>query len=166
MTQPIMVACDLHEKTMVLKIAEGQERPQTTTLPNTPAARGKLIAELQSRAVMAGGARIIFAYEASALGFGLYDEMRDARIECHVLAPTLIPRSPKQCSSKTDHKDAHQILEVLRGHVLAGNALPDVWVPDRQTRDDRELVRTRLNAVEKAAVLKTQVQMLLKRNHV
>ena len=29
--------------------------------------------------------------------------------------------------------------------VLAGNELPEVWIPDGQTRDDRELLRARLN---------------------
>ena len=41
-------------------------------------------------------------------------------------------------------RDADDVVEKLRGHVLAGNRLPTVWVPDQQTRDDRELIRTRL----------------------
>ena len=55
---------------------------------------------------------------------------------------------------------------MVRGHVLAGNELPDVWVPDRQTRDDREVVRARLDLSEKLTALKTQVRALLKRNQV
>ena len=59
-----------------------------------------------------------------------------------------------------------KIFELLKGHVLAGNALPDIWIPDHQTRDDREIVRSRLDAGKKLAAVKTQVQTLLKRNHV
>jgi transposase len=48
--------------------------------------------------------------------------------------------------------------------VLAGNRLPTVWVPDAQTRDDRELIRARLEMTEKQTAVKAQVQMLLKRH--
>jgi transposase len=51
-----------------------------------------------------------------------------------------------------------------RGADEAGNPLPDVWIPDLQTRDDREVVRARLDAAEKVAAVKAQIQGLLKRN--
>jgi hypothetical protein len=47
--------------------------------------------------------------------------------------------------------------------VERGNRLPAVWIPDKQVRDDRELIRTRLELAEKQTTLKSQVQMLLKR---
>lgn len=140
MRKVIMVGCDLHAKTSVLKMAVGREKPESLTLPSSAAGRVKLIELLRSKAAELGGARVVFAYEASGQGFGLYDQLTDAGIECHVLAPTKIARSPRQKRNKHDHKDAEQLLELVRGHVLAGNALPDVWVPDLQTRDDRELV--------------------------
>ena len=56
-----------------------------------------------------------------------------------------------------------ELLELLRGHILCGNKLPKVWIPDHQTRDDRELVRMRLDIGDKITALKTQVQSLLKR---
>jgi hypothetical protein len=40
-----------------------------------------------------------------------------------------------------------------------------VWIPDAQTRDDRELVRLRLDLAEKSTGIKAQVQSLLKRNN-
>jgi transposase len=42
--------------------------------------------------------------------------------------------------------------------------MPAVWVPDLQTRDDRETVRTRQDLSWKQSTVKTQVQTLLKRN--
>jgi transposase len=164
MAEFIMVACDLHDKTMMLKIARGRGAAEKVTLRNTSASRRRLIQQLQKRARAAGGARVIFAYEASGQGFGLYDELTAAQIECHVLAPTKIARSTQQRQRKTDEQDAEQILQLLRGHVLAGNPLPSVWIPDAQTRDDRELVRARLDAAEKGVVVKSQIQGLLKRN--
>ncbi len=108
--------------------------------------------------------RIIVAYEASPLGFGIYDDCMEAGIECHILAPTKMPKAVKDKKRKYDERDAHRIFELLRAHVLAGNDLPDIWIPDNQTRDDREMVRSRVDAGHKLTVLKTQVQMLLKRN--
>ena len=164
MAEFIMVACDLHDKTMLLKIARGREAAEKVAVRNTSAGRTRLIEQLRERSQAAAGARVIFAYEASGQGFGLYDELTAAGFECHVLAPTKIARSTQHKQRKTDEKDADQILQLLRGHVLAGNPLPNVWIPDVQTRDDRELVRARLDAAEKAVAIKTQIQCLLKRN--
>ena len=164
MEKCIMVACDLHDETMLLKIAEGRATAEKKIVENTPGGRKALLRDLQGRSKKAGGARVVFAYEASCLGFGLHDEVRDAGFESYVLAPTKMARSLQDRRRKTDERDAERILEILRGHVLAGNPLPAVWVPDPKTRDDREIVRARLDAAEKLTVLKTQVRTLLKRN--
>lgn len=165
MRKVIMIGCDLHDESMLLKIAEGRDIPQTRSFKNTPRGRVAMIGDLKRRAKAGGGAELAFAYEASGQGFGLYDQLTDAGIQCYVLAPTKIARSQRQRSQKTDEKDAQQLLELLRGFVLAGNPLPTVWIPDAQTRDDREMVRMRLDTGEKITALKAQVQSLLKRNH-
>jgi transposase len=164
MAKCIMVGCDLHDKTMLLMIAEGRDRALKRSYDNNPSGRKAMIAALKKRASDAGGARVFFAYEASCQGFGLHDELTDTGFACYVLAPTKIAKSVKQRRDKTDEKDAQRLLELLRGHVLAGNELPTVWVPDPQTRDDREVVRARLDATEKLTRLKAQAKSLLKRN--
>lgn len=162
MEQPIMVGCDLHDQSILLRIGRGREAARTLSVRNSVAGRLKMIEALQVEAA-ASGARIIFAYEASGQGFGLYDELTAAGIEAHVLAPTRMVRSPREARNKTDEKDAEQILQLLRGHVLAGNPLPDVWIPDATTRDDRDIVRTRIDVGTKIVRLKSQVKCLLKR---
>lgn len=164
MAELIMVGCDLHDKTMLLKTAQGRAAPQTRTVANTAAGRERMIADLATQAATAGGAKVVFAYEASGLGFGLHDQLTAAGIQCYVLAPTGIARSATHKRRKTDERDAEQLLEVLRGHFLAGNKLPAIWIPDPQTRDDRELVRMRLDLSEKISALKSQVKSLLKRH--
>jgi transposase len=166
MDKIIFIGCDLHDKNMLLKMALGIVAPVMRVFQNDALGRKAMIAELRKRSREAGGARIVFAYEASGLGFGLHDELRANGIECHVLAPSKMKRSPKQRRAKTDEKDAEAILEILRGHYLAGNELPAVWVPDAQTRDDRELVRCRLDVQEKCGSTKTQIVCLLKRRGV
>ncbi len=159
-----MVGCDLHDKTMLLKIAEGREAAETHSVKNTVAGRREMIHMLRERARTVGGGEVMFAYEASGQGFGLYDELTAAGFTCYVLAPTHIARSMKQRRRKTDEQDAQQIIELLRGYVLAGNDLPKIWIPDPQTRDDRQLVRMRLDLSEKQTAVKAQVQGVLKGN--
>lgn len=165
MTEYIMVGCDLHDETMLLKIAQGRGPAEKRVVENTPSGRRQMIRDLQRRSKSAG-AKVVFAYEASSAGFGLCDELSEAGIVCHVLAPTKIARSAQHRRRKTDERDADRILEVLRGHLLAGNELPAVWVPDRQTREDREILRSRLDVGEKLTALKTQVRTLLKRHSI
>jgi transposase len=134
----ILVGCDLHEKTLLLKMARGRARADKRAWGNAPEEWENMLADLRRRA---SGAKIVFAYEASALGFGLYDYLTDAGVETYVLAPTKIATSARERRTKCDEKDAERLLDLLRGHVLAGNALPDVWVPDVQTRIARSCGR-------------------------
>lgn len=159
----ICVGCDSHEKTLVNKIAVNREAPEQLTLSSRHSGRQKLIAVLKRKAEEIGGARIVLAYEASSQGFILYDELKAAGIDCYVLAPTKIERSHQQKLNKSDKKDGKRLLDIVRSHVLAGTELPAVWVPDPQTRDDRETTRIRQDLAEKQTKLKTQIQMLLKR---
>ena len=164
MEKYIMVGCDLHEDSMLLKIATGREPSIRKSFKNRAASRKKMIDELKRRAQKAGTKRIVFAYEACGFGFVLCDELTAAGVECHVLAPTRIPRSTKHRKIKNDERDAEAILQLLRNYVLAGMELPSVWIPDLQTRDVRERVRRRLDLGERLGTTKTQIRWLLYRN--
>lgn len=164
MSHCIMVGCDLHMKTLVLRYAVGRGKVQGRNFANDRPGRQAMVKWLGRMQRDKRAKRVLFAYEASSEGFGLYDQLHAAGIECFVLAPTKIARSAKQVRGKNDGRDALQLLELLRGHVLAGNSLPAVWVPDVQTRDDRELIRLRLDVADKLTVVKNQIKNLLKRN--
>src|SRR5260221_11110853 len=93
----ILVGCDLHDKTMLVKFARGREAEQKRSFENTAEGRKAMIAMLKK---FAGAGQIAFAYEAAGLGFCLCDELAEAGITCHVLAPTknppsVSPRTPK-----------------------------------------------------------------------
>lgn len=164
MTNFIFVGCDLHEETLVNRMAIGQEPSERKTVGNSRAGRERLIASLKRESDRHGGARIVFGYEASGQGFGLHDQMVEAGIECYVLAPTKMESSVKQKRNKNDDRDAERILKRLRAHKLAGEELPSVWVPDSQTRDDRETVRARQDLSDKMSSVKVQVRSLLLRH--
>ena len=152
MSKIIMIGCDLHDAKMALKLCCDNGAPVRKSWVTSEV--DELIAYLRSFAAERDAQRIVFAYEASGQGFGLYDRLTDAGIECHVLAPTHLPHTAHGRKNKTDDKDAQMILEELRAHVLAGWKLPDVWVPSLQTRSDRELIRWRLELCEQRTRLK------------
>jgi transposase len=123
-----------------------------------------MVADLRRRAAEAGTSRIVFAYEACGFGFLLHDELVAAGMECYVVAPSKMPRSSHSRRRKTDQRDAQAILDALRAFVLAGVALPAIWVPPVQTRDDRALVRRRLSVAEDLSATKTRIHWLLKQH--
>jgi transposase len=166
MRKNIMLGIDLHDATLVIKMATGREAPETLRVENAAAGRRTLWTLLRERATGAGRSRVVMAYEASCQGFSLRDEACAEGFECHVLAPTKIAVSGSHRRRKNDERDAERLLEVVRGHVLAGNERPSVWVPGLQTREDREIVRGRLDVAEKTTRVKAQIRTLLKRNAV
>ena len=162
----VICGADVHDNSIAARIAVNKEEPETRIFSYTTQGRKSMFKYLKFVGCKYGTERIVMAYEASSLGFGLCDEGNDAGIECYVLAPTKMPQSEEQRKRKTDKRDAQKILEQLRGHVLAGNDLAKVWIPDPQTRDDREVVRMRLEVANKLTEARTQVRTLLKRNKV
>src|SRR6266478_2441470 len=98
MGERILVGCDLHDKNMLLKYAQGRESMQKRSFENTADGRKAMIAILQKQARVIGAKEIVFAYEAAGQGFCLWDELSAAGIVCHVLAPTKIARSVKHRS--------------------------------------------------------------------
>lgn len=162
MEQTIMCGIDMHENSLVCRVAVNNEEPRTKRHGNTGRGRQQLFRELRTISRKRGGGRIVVAHEASTHGFCFYDDCRDEGIECFILAPTKMRKSKKDRKKKTDEHDAQLILETLRGHVLAGNTLPNIWIPDDQTREDREVVRARLDVAQKLTGVKTQIQTLLK----
>lgn len=164
MTQVILVGCDLHDDSLVLQVSVGAEAPVLKKFGNNRVARSNMLRELRALAQRHSAERIVFAYEASGLGFTLHDELCQAGLECHVLAPSKLPNSAHHRKRKSDPQDALRVLQVLKAHELAGTDLPAVWIPSVQLRDDRELVRARLEIADKLTRAKTQIQSLLKRN--
>lgn len=166
MEKVLLVGADVHDQSIRLRYAVGRDEDQGRSFANRRKVWPKMVEWLREEARRAGAERIVFAYEASGVGFKLHDFLRGAGVECHVLAPSQMKRAPQDRRDKTDDKDAGRVLAELRGHVLAGNELPDVWVPDEGTRDAREVVRARVDVGEKITRVKVQVQALLKRQGV
>jgi len=163
MSQVTIVGCDLHDRSMLIRTAIGKKEPEQKSFVNDFEGRSKMIEYLIQFAQKHHSARIVFVYEASGQGYGLYDLLSMQGIECYVLSPTHLPKTAKSKKNKTDAKDAQMLLEQVRGYVLAGNKLPIVWTPPQALRDDRELVRARLETAEASTRVKLKILAMLKR---
>ena len=163
MCKVIMIGCDLHDRSMLIRFAVDQGKPKESSFSNDSLGRRLLIQRVQQLAQEHQAQRIVFAYEASGQGYGLSDLLHQEGIECYVLSPNQLPKTPKSAKQKTDSKDAQMLLEQLRGFVLAGNPLPMVWTPPQRLRDDRELVRSRVDASDDTTRIKLQILSMLKR---
>ncbi|MCU0961739.1 MAG: IS110 family transposase [Pirellulaceae bacterium] len=148
---------------MLIRFAVGQGEPQQASFSNDALGRRLLLEQLKEVAAKQQSERIVLVYEASGQGYGLSDFLHDHGIECYVLSPTHLPKTPKSAKQKTDVRDAQMLLEQVRGFVLAGNPLPVVWTPPQRLRDDRELVRARIDASDDTTRIKLQVLSMLKR---
>jgi transposase len=161
-----MAGVDMSDAMLALEIAHNERSLGRRSFGNDPESWEAMVRHLKACAQKAGAATVVVAYEAGPHGMGLHDFLSERGMVCHMFAPTRMKHSPKSRKHKTDAKDAEGLLEVLRGHLLAGNKLPGVWIPDARLRDDREIVRGRLDAGAKTRQTRTQIQSLLKRHTV
>lgn len=164
MEKVLMVGCDLHDRNMLVRFACGHDEPQQATFNNDSCGRDALVKRLRAVASEVGAKRVVLVYEASGQGFGLCDFLTDRDVETHVLSPTHLPSTPKHLKQKTDSKDAQKLLECLRAHILAGNALPTVWIPPQRLRDDRELIRSRIDLADEVTALKVRIGSTIKKH--
>jgi len=127
---------DVHKETIVVALADDDRREARLfgTIVNTAAAVERLLRRL---AKAHPDRRWIFCYEAGPCGYPLARRLRRLGHECHVIAPSLIPRKPGN-RVKTDRRDALQLARLLRAGELTA-----VRVPDEELEALRDLSRAR-----------------------
>jgi transposase len=89
------------------------------------------------------GGEFHVVYEAGFSGFGLYDDLREAGMECLVVSPADVPMSDKDKRFKTDRHDSKNLALQLKSGSLEG-----IHVPDVDLREYRALLRLRNKLVK------------------
>lgn len=100
---------------------------------------------------------MLVCYEAGPCGYGLYHLMSSMKIDCIVVAPSRIAKSPTD-RIKNDHRDAKVLAKLLRAGELTM-----VWVPDLSHEAMRDLVRARSAAKKDSKMAKQRIQSMLLR---
>ena len=101
------------------------------------------------------------AYESGCTGFHLCRDLRGLGVACDVIAVSTLARSTKDRKGKCDKRDARAIRREI--------ANPDsdysvVWVPDKRTEGQRELVRSYRVAVDDLKRAKQRLSSMLLRH--
>ena len=132
------VGLDVHAQTIAVAIAhEGGDVVSYGTIP----AHSHSIDRLHKK-LTEGGAQVRYVYEAGPTGFWLARHLRGKKIHCQIVSPSLVPRKSGD-RVKTDRRDALTLARLFRAGELSF-----VHVPDEADEAMRDLVRTRLRAVE------------------
>lgn len=149
------VGLDVHKDTIVIAVAEEGpgEAAVLGTYPHDVAKVVKRLVKLE-----ADVAQLRVCYEAGPTGFGLCRRLKQAGIDCVVVAPSLVPQQAG-ARVKTDRRDARRL-----AHFLRSGDLTAVWVPDEQTEALRDLERSRDDAKNAERVARHQLDKFLLRN--
>lgn len=122
---------DVHKASVRVAAVRADRLVGELSLPNDPERVERELRELRVD---------VCCYEAGPTGFGLARHLKDAGIDCQVVAPSLIPTRPGD-RVKTDRRDARRLAQ-----LLAGGLLEPIWVPTPPIEALRDLVRAREDA--------------------
>jgi transposase len=150
----VYVGMDVHKDSIVIAVArEGREPAETwKTIPYDGVRLRKDLKMLVKR-----GEVLKVCYEAGPTGFGLCRRLREAGIDCVVVAPSLVPGKPGD-RIKTDPRDARKLAQFLRSGDLT-----EVHIPDEAVEAIRDLERARDGAKRAERVVRHQLSKFLLR---
>jgi transposase len=132
---PLFVGLDVHKDSIAVAHALGQSADPPVYLGaigTRQADLDKLIRRLQAKTPT-----LVFAYEAGPCGYTLHRDLTGQGFDCHVVAPSLIPKKPGD-KVKTDRRDAVELARLLRSGDLTR-----VYVPTVEDEALRDLCRAR-----------------------
>jgi transposase len=148
------VGMDVHKESITLAVAEdGRDAAKEyCTVPND---LNQLLKALRQLGAIC---KLRCCYEAGPTGYELYRGLKQAHIDCIVVAPSLVP---KQAGNrvKTDRRDAIKL-----AHFLRSGDLTAVYVPDEATEALRDLERARDDAKCAERIARHQLSKFLLRN--
>lgn len=130
------VGLDVHKDSIVMAVAENDSSP-ATLVGRLEWSESALLKALRKLGPL-NSLRV--CYEAGPTGYGLQRCLAMGKVNCIVVAPSLIPQK-QGCRIKTDRRDARKL-----AHFLRSGDLTSVWIPDEQTEALRDLIRARDDA--------------------
>jgi len=151
----IYVGLDVHKDTIVIALAYPGREPALNwkTIPNDGVRLRKML-----KTLVRNGVVLKVCYEAGPTGFGLCRQLREAGIDCVVVAPSLVPGKAGD-RVKTDRRDARRL-----AHFLRSGDLTEVYVPDEAVEAIRDLERARDDAKCAERVARHQLSKFLLRH--
>jgi transposase len=110
-TPSVYVGLDVHKESLAVAIASPERLGEIRfygNIPNQQPSIHHLFMKLQKQ-----HPNITACYEAGPCRFGIYHQLTEMNVECIVVAPSRIPKSPTD-RIKNDHRDAVGLARLLR----------------------------------------------------
>jgi len=155
MKKVVYVGLDVHKDSIAIAVARQGREPAATwkTIPYDGVRLRKAL-----KMLVKDGEELRVCYEAGPTGFGLSRRLREAGIDCTVVAPSLVPGKPGD-RVKTDRRDAKKL-----AHFLRSGDLTAVHVPEEEIEAIRDLERARDDAKGAERVARHQLGKFLLRH--
>lgn len=152
------VGIDAHARELHLAMLRWDtSEPSEWTLPNEPRAIERLRRRLEREAP----GPVECCYEAGPTGYALQRRLTAGRVQCRVIAPSLIPERVGD-RIKTDRRDARKLAQLLRADLLTV-----IQPPSEEAEAVRDLIRARDDArVDLMRSRHRLSKLLLRRGHV
>jgi transposase len=151
----VYVGLDVHKDSITIAVAREGQAPAEIwkTISNDGVRLRKAL-----RLLVESDQFLRVCYEAGPTGFGLCRRLREAGIDCIVVAPSLVPGKPGD-RVKTDRRDARKL-----AHFLRSGDLTAVHVPTEAVEAIRDLERARDDAKCAERVARHQLGKFLLRH--
>ena len=149
----VYIGMDVHKESFTLAsfVLGDEEAKHVQTIPSDYILVVKYINRL--RKVYGEGTEFICGYEAGCLGYTLYHQLKDCKLECVILAPTTMMEEKGKKRVKTDKRDAKKIAKCLAYHTYS-----PVHIPTDEDEQVKEYIRMRDDI--KANLKRTKQQIL------
>jgi transposase len=148
------VGLDVHKESIVVAVADS-DASAPSVVSEIPNDVPRLLKELRK---LGKAGELRCCYEAGPTGFGVYRALTAAKIQCAVIAPSLVPKQTG-VRVKTDSRDA---LKLARFH--RSGDLTTIHVPDAATEAMRDLERSREDAKNAERIARHQLSKFLLRH--
>jgi transposase len=149
--QPFFIGIDTHKKSWKVSIFTEHLEHKTFTQPPDV----DKLANYLRRNFPGGEYHVV--YEAGFCGFWIHDSLnKEEGVDCIVVNPADVPTTDKEKKTKADPIDSRKLGRSLRNGELKG-----IYVPPRESVEDRNLVRMRQTMVKKQTRVKNQIKSLL-----
>lgn len=144
----IYVGVDVHLVSWQVSIRTREEQLKEARIPGNWNSLRKLLSRWNAEHVQV-------VYEAGFSGFWLYDEVLAWGGRCIVVPPSRIPVESGN-RIKTDRRDSAKL-----AHLAAVGQLARVWVPSREERYAREVLRERRRMIRQIRQTQCQIKSFL-----
>jgi transposase len=135
MSEPTtFVGIDAHARALQVAVLVGRA---DTPIEWTSETDERAVTRLRARLEREAPGAVECCYEAGPSGYSLQRRLTSDRIQCRVIAPSLIPRQPGD-RVKTNRRDARKL-----AHLLRADLLTDVHIPTLAEEAVRDLCRAR-----------------------